>query len=203
MITGFEVWRYYLSVKLHFTSKDYDAVKSGGHVTASQTAYMKRRDKTIFDGLATKFDQPRDAIKYLVANFAYGHNNVIYDREVGQELLKQWIKNKESLSRVFANDLYVIKTYFEKNHIALDQIRTTCIILKLLKANAINIESANLLHQFNPIWLDIWAEMPESKMLYENELLRIRKLSSFINITEMSRKVWNEFKHDVKELNAI
>lgn len=197
-MTGFEVYRYYLSIKLHFSSKTYNAIDAGGHITAGQTAYAKRRDRTIFEGLASRFDQPREVIKYLVANFAYGHNNVLYDREVGQELLQRWIKNKESLSRVFSNDLYVIKNYFEKNHIPLEQMSSTCIILKMFKSGVINIESLTLLHQFNPTWLETWSEMPESKMLYDDELLRIRKLSSFIKITDMCTKVWNEFKEALK-----
>ena len=197
-MTGFEVWRYYLGVKLHFTSNTYDVINSGGHVTGGQTAFAKRRDRMLFEGLAKKFEQPREVIKYLVANFAYGHNNVMYDREVGLDFLTQWIKNKESLSRVFANDLQIIQNYFEKNHIPLNQMATTCIPLKLLKSKMINIESLNLLMQFNPTWHDSWYDLPERSMLYDAELLRARKLTSFINITDMTTRVWNEFKEDLK-----
>ncbi len=196
MLTGFEVWRYYLGIKLHFTSKDYDAVKSSGHVTAGRTAYAKRRDRLIFESLAEKFDQPREVIKYLVANFAYGHNNVIYDRESAQELLQKWIKNKESLSRVFANDLQVIREYFEKNHIRLSALDSTCIVLKLMKSKLINVETVTLLNQYIPSLADKWSALPECKMLYESELLRIRKLAAFLCTTETCNKVWIDFKDE-------
>lgn len=184
-MTGFEVFRYYLGVKLHFSSETYDVVESGGHVRVGQTAYMKRRDRMIFENLAGKFEQPREVIKYLVANFAYGHNNVLYDREVGQEMLVRWIKNKESLSRVFATDLESTNLY------------TNDAVLRLMKSGRINIESVCLMVQFDPKLIEKWESKPENKLLYESDLLRIRKLVSFIKITDNCRKVWNDYKSEL------
>lgn len=201
MLTGFEVYKYYLGVKLHFTSKTYDVVAAGGHTTVGQTAFARRRDRQLFEGLAAKFDQPREAIKYLIANFAYGHNNVIYDREVGQDMLKRWIRVKESLSRVFHDDLESIIVYAEKNHIEphlLFEARKDGIggIVKLMKSGLINVESVSLICQLTPSLLDTWEEFPECKMIYETDLLRIRKLETFVKPTDLCVKVWNEFKEE-------
>lgn len=197
MMTGFEVYRYYLGIKLHFTTKNYNVIEAGGHVTAGQSSFMKRPDKSFFDGLAKKFDQPREVIKYLVANFAYGHNNVLYDREVGEEMMQRWIRVKESLSRMFANDLQIIENHFNKTKTPICKIGDTSDVLMLFKSGRIHIETVNLLIQFNPTWLDSWSKLSECKMLYESDLLRIKKLSSFVKVTDNCRKVWNEFEEEI------
>ena len=162
-------------------------------MTAGQSAYAKRRDKPIFEALATKFNQPRDVIKYMIANFVYGHSDVIYDRALGQELLARWIKTKESLSKVFADDLQTIAAYCEKRKLPITEAFATDIVLKLLKSGQINIETASLLDQFMPKFLDKLLDTDVSKMIYEADALRIRKAGSFIKCTDNCIKVWNDF----------
>lgn len=193
-MNGFEVYKYYLGIKTHFSSKDYDVVAAGGRVKAGQTAYLKRRDRIFFEGLAKKYDQPREVIKYLVANFAYGHTNVLYDREVGQELLQKWIKNKESLSKVFSDDLKKIaencSDYYNDFHNAIT-INDT--LLKMYKSDLINIETLCLIVQFNPDLLSNWNTSPMNELLYNNLILRITKLRSFVRPTENCERVWKQF----------
>ena len=161
-----------------------------------QTAYNKRKDRVLFERLAEKYTYPREIIKYLIANFALANNGFLYDRESGQEALNNWIRVKESLSKVFSDDLQTILSYFEKHHIHIDQLSKTCIILKLLKSKLINIETVNLVSQFIPTMLDNLSELPECKLLFEPELLRIRKLTTFVVITDNCHRVWNEFKEE-------
>ena len=192
-MTGFEVYRYYLGLKTHFTTKDYDVIASNGKVRCSSTSYDKRRDRSMFESLAAKYIEPREVIKYLIANFAYGHNNVLYDREVGQEMLSNWIKVKESLSRVFHDDLQIIMRQQS-------QIDGNVIILKLFKANRINIETVSLICQYMPDIIGEWDALPESKLVYGDDLLRIRKVASFVKATKMCDNVWIEFKEEYRSL---
>lgn len=200
-LTGFEVYRHYLALKLHFTSLTYDVISAGGKTNVGQTAYMKRKDRKLFEYLASRYDEPRRVIKYLLANFAYGHDNVLYDRSVGEEFLVRWIKTKESLSRVFLNDLQTILSFAEKNHLDVKLMfephkNGLNSILKLYRSEQINVESVCIIHQIIPGLLDAWAEFPENVMLFEKELLRIRKLASFVVPTDMCIDVWEEFEKD-------
>jgi len=147
----------------------------------------------MFESLAAKYIEPREVIKYLIANFAYGHNNVLYDREVGQEMLSNWIKVKESLSRVFHDDLQIIMRQQS-------QIDGNVIILKLFKANRINIETVSLICQYMPDIIGEWDALPESKLVYGDDLLRIRKVASFVKATKMCDNVWIEFKEEYRSL---
>ena len=44
MYGGFDVYKVYLGVKLHFTSKTYDYIKYGGKVNASLDSFTKRKE---------------------------------------------------------------------------------------------------------------------------------------------------------------
>ena len=44
-MTGFEVYKLYLALKLHFTSETYDYFQYGGSAKASQKSFDQRKDK--------------------------------------------------------------------------------------------------------------------------------------------------------------
>ena len=55
-MTGFEVYKMYLALRMHFTKDHYDYVKYRGKVNASEKAFEQRRDRYFFKKLATKYD---------------------------------------------------------------------------------------------------------------------------------------------------
>jgi hypothetical protein len=54
MYGGFDVYKVYLGVKLHFTTKTYDYIKYGGKVNATLDSFTKRKDRYFFHKLSTK-----------------------------------------------------------------------------------------------------------------------------------------------------
>jgi len=40
----FEVYRYYLALRLHFTTDNYDVIKQQGRVRATKNSFLKRKD---------------------------------------------------------------------------------------------------------------------------------------------------------------
>jgi hypothetical protein len=109
---GFLAYKFYLAVKLHFTSDSYDVFKSGGRVKATYESYMKRNDKGLFEAIAYKFPQEKEYIQYVASNFMYGHPNVIYDSyDDGMMRYMEYVKRKQSITRVFADGLTKLKSY--------------------------------------------------------------------------------------------
>lgn len=200
-LTGFEVYRYYLGIRLHFTSKEYDVIAAGGKTNVGQNAYLKRKDRKLFEYLAKTFSEPREIIKYFIANFAYGHTEVLYDKGHGQEFLDRWIKTKESLSRVFKNDLDKIVNYAEKSRLDLklffksEKDGLSC-ILKLYRTGEVSPESICLIHQILPGLLSSWESFPENELIYGEDFLRIRKMSSFVVPTPLCLDVWEKFSEE-------
>jgi len=57
-MNGFEIYKVYLAVKLHFTSKgkSYDFHKHGGRTTARLEGFTKRRDRYFFHKLSKSYN---------------------------------------------------------------------------------------------------------------------------------------------------
>lgn len=109
---GFLAYKFYLAVKLHFSSDSYDVFRSNGRIKATYESYLKRNDKGLFEGIAYKFPQEKEYIQYIASNFMYGHPNVIYDSyDDGMARYMEYVKRKQSITRVFANDLTKITSY--------------------------------------------------------------------------------------------
>ena len=104
-MTGFEVYKMYLALKLHFTSDSYDYFQYGGNAKASQTSFDQRKDKFFFVKLSRKFKdfELRD---FFVANFIA--EDKVYPATLVREGAKnyaEYIKRKESLSYQFREDV--------------------------------------------------------------------------------------------------
>ena len=69
-MTGYEVYKTYLALRMHFTNEKYDYQKYRGKVTASEKSFEERRDRYFFKKLATKYSD-NELMDYFVANFLH------------------------------------------------------------------------------------------------------------------------------------
>ena len=182
-MTGFKAFRYYIALKLHFTKEKFSVFENKGHVKGSYSAFEARNDKYLFEKLARKFTQDKDLIQFLVANLAYGNDNIVYGLEEAEENYVQWMKRKQSITQTFLNDLNTIQLEAEKNNYNLDQIINCTlnrypVIIQLYLGKMISMECINILNDFIPM-IAKWKAEP-SLMIIENDILRIDKLKGFV-----------------------
>lgn len=196
-MTGFRAFRYYIALKLHFNKQSFNVFQNRGNIKGSYAAFESRNDKYLFEKLAKKFVSDKDLIQFLVANLAYGNDNIVYALEEAEEYYIQWMKRKQSITKSFFDDLNTIQFEAEKNNYNLDQIinftlNTYPVIIKLYLGKKISMESINILNDFIPM-VQKWKQEP-SMMVIENDILRIEKLKGFVKYdrNKIENKV-NEF----------
>ncbi len=106
MITGYETFSLYQSIKLHFTTDSYDYFKYGGKSKISVDSFENRKDKYYFYKLSRRLQSKDDLVDFLVANFVQDENcwigNLLDDRS--EIFYRQRQKVKQSLSYTFQND---------------------------------------------------------------------------------------------------
>jgi hypothetical protein len=68
MISGYEAFGLYQSLKLHFTTDSYDYFKYNGKTNVTVTAFENRKDKYHFYKLSRKYTNKEDLINFIVAN---------------------------------------------------------------------------------------------------------------------------------------
>jgi len=120
---GFDVYKIYLAVKLHFTSESYDYFKHNGKTTARLNTFTKRRDRYFFHKLSRSYSS-NACVDYFVAGFLDSDSVWIGDAvgKSGEENYARWQKRIESLSYVFENDCDTLLDFIEEKGIKFDDL---------------------------------------------------------------------------------
>jgi len=109
-VTGFEVYKMYLALRMHFTKEQYDYQKYRGKVTASEKSFEQRRDRYFFKKIATKYDGDK-LLNYFVANFM--HDPKGYIKSFSDGNYERWKVNQESFCYKFRQDVHLLLDNFE------------------------------------------------------------------------------------------
>ena len=92
----FEVYRYYLALRLHFTTDNYNVIEQKGRVRATKNSFLKRKDLLSIRRVAETYSD-KDIVDFLVANFVSGDRwGGVFDVE-SKERYQGWKKRIESI----------------------------------------------------------------------------------------------------------
>ena len=197
-MTGFKAFRYYLALKLHFNNDKYNVFENKGNIKYSYENFNSRNDRHIFEKLARKFDTDKELIQFLVANFAYGHDNMIFAIEEANEYYLEWQKRKQSITRIFKDDLNTIELESQKNALSIDQIINFTLneypcIIKLYLGKKIAIESVSILNDLLD-FIPKWKQNQSGMLILESDIRRIEKVKGFVKYEQDRIKpIFNEF----------
>ncbi len=147
----YEVYRYYLALRLHFTTDQYDVIKQQGRVKASKQSFFKRKDLLAIRKVAESYTD-KDIVDFLVANFVSGDRwGGVFDSE-SKERYVNWKKRIESLSYTFEKDVQRIHSFCFKNSVSFNDVFIASknehpYIIKMFLRNEISIETLVILEQ--------------------------------------------------------
>jgi len=146
----FEVYRLYLALRLHFTTKNYDITKTRGAVRSKKETFLRRRDVISFRKLARDYDRS-EIINILVANFVSGDKwGGMFDAS-SLETYKKWLTMKQKMLYNFSTDLDNVILNMELNNIksAIHE-DTHPLIFKMYMSREINLETVVMLDKLRP-----------------------------------------------------
>lgn len=204
-VDGFKAYKYYIAIKLHFTKDSFDVFTNRGSVKGTREAFNARNDRYIFEKLARKFPVDRDIIQYYVSNFAYGNEGVVYDLAEAEDNYAEWNKRKQSITKIFADDLSKILMDAYKRKIKESSIINFTLnqypsILNLYLGKQIGIETLRIIDDFENL-LGAWKQHSSMLLLWENEIRKVEKIRGFVKYDkDKVLTVFNQFKEDIKEL---
>lgn len=201
---GFKAYRYYLAIKLHFTTDKFNVFENRGNVRGTREAFNLRNDRYIFEKLARRFPEDKEIIQFFVANFAYGNDSAIYAGQEAEENFTKWMKTKQSITKTFIDDLAAILTNIETNKLKHNAIFDFTdseypVALKLFVGGKISIETLRIIDDFYPL-LDKWNNNISIKYIWQDELRRIKKLTGFVKYDKIKvEKIFNHFLEEIAE----
>lgn len=196
---GYKAYRYYLAIKLHFTTEKFNVFENRGNVKGTRDTFNSRNDRYIFEKLATKYDSDREIIQFFVANFAYNGDTAIYEGREAEENFLTWNKRKQSITQIFIDDLATILNYIETNKGSVFEFENDKhpALLQLYMGGKVKIETLRIIDDISP-FLDKWATNPTIHYVWADEMLRIKKLTGFVKYDRI--KISKIFKHFTEEL---
>ena len=203
---GLAAYKYYMSIKLHFSSDKFNVFENRGRIKCSRETFNGRKDRAIFEKLSRKYPADKELIQFIVSNFVYGNESLVYSIDEGDELFFEWKRRKESITKIFSDDCDTIISDAEINSLQEADIFNFTLnaypsIIRLFLGSKITIESLRIIDDLNP-FLDGGTINKSAMVLIEKEILRIKKSSGFIKYN-MDRvlPVYNNFKKGFEELN--
>ena len=121
MYGGFEVFKLYLAIKLHFTTDTYNYEEYEGKVNCKLETFTKRNDRYFFHKLSKQYDRD-NIVDFFVANFI--HNNKKWVRNLlqndGRDIYIDFKKRKESFGYHFRSDLVAVRNDFDNRGLSFD-----------------------------------------------------------------------------------
>lgn len=202
---GFKAYKYYMAIKLHFTKDSFDVFKNRGNVKGTREAFNARNDRYMFEKLARRFPVDKDLIQFYVSNFAYGNENVIYTIEESEDNYFHWKKRKESMTKLFSDDLNrVLMDAYKRKLKEPSILNFTCnqypSILNLYLGKQIGIETLRIIDDIENV-IPSWKENSSMLLLWENEIRRVEKSKGFVKYDkEKVISQYQSFKEEISEL---
>ena len=190
---GFDVYKIYLAVKNHFTTK-YDYAKYDGKVNAKLEGFTKRHDRYFFHKLSKRYDSDR-VLDYFVANFAHDGRKWIGNliNNEGTETYNRYRKYKESFEYCFRSDCSYINNDFISRGISFDDGLSVDKgqhprILRLLIQRKIHIQTAIILDTILS-FSKVWNKKIEEKIVWPEIHKRMEKLKPFMKFNMTQAKL--------------
>ena len=183
-MNGFEVYKIYLAVKLHFTSKgrSYDFHKHLGRTTARLETFTKRRDRYFFHKLSKSYNN-NTIVDYFVSNFVTNTNLWVGDiiGKTGDDNYKQWSKKIEALHYYYEQDIdYILEQDYKFDDLFESVNGQHPPILKMFLSKKINFETVLILDEILSFTKQLNKNISE-KVLWPKLYDRMIRYRAFLN----------------------
>ena len=183
-MNGFEVYKIYLAVKLHFTSKgrSYDFHKHLGRTTARLEPFTKRRDRYFFHKLSKSYNN-NTIVDYFVSNFVTNTNLWVGDiiGKTGDDNYKVWSKKIEALHYYYEQDIdYILEQDYKFDDLFKSVNGQHPPILKMFLSKRINFETVLILDEILSFTKQLNKNINE-KVLWPKLYDRMIRYRAFLN----------------------
>lgn len=174
-MNGFKAFKYYTALKLHFTDPTFNVFVNRGRVKGSYDKFLMRNDRMLFEKVAKMFTSDKEYIQFLASNFMYGHHDMIYEQDDANRNYKEFLRRKQSITKVFKDDLATVVENKSRNLI-MD-------VVQLYMAKKITIESLVILDHFEDISGKLKANS-HLQLMFGADFLKIEKSSGFVKFDQ-------------------
>ena len=194
MYGGFDVYKTYLGVKLHFTSDTYDYYKYGGKVNTKLDTFTKRKDRYFFHKLSTRYAEA-DILDFFVANFLADSKRWIGNllANDGRDVYLDYKKRKEAFAYHFKQECGTIASDLGRRNVSFNDgfippNGQHPRILRLLIQRKISYQTAVVLDHFLGFTKN-WDKEITEKVVWPEISLKVSRVKPFVNFNATECKL--------------
>ena len=194
MYGGFDVYKTYLAVKLHFTSDTYDYYKYDGKVNAKLDTFTKRKDRYFFHKLSTRYAET-DILDFFVANFLADSKRWIGNllANDGRDVYLDYKKRKEAFAYHFKQECGTIASDLGRRNISFNDgfippNGQHPRILRLLIQRKISFQTTVVLDHFLG-YTKNWDKEITEKVVWPEISLKVSRVKPFVNFNATECKL--------------
>lgn len=184
MITGFDCYRIYLALKLHFKQDNYDYCKFQGQTKLKTGSFEKRPDRYVFQKLARKYDTKEKLEHFIVSNIIWNYGEFYAWKSVTQDahdIYLTYMKIRGAYSYYFSEDLKVLKQYCSshnvKNFLYVPANKYPELLV-LLQQNIIRFETVFVLNKLRP-FIGYWKAKITDEIIFPEVYKKFLKYEPF------------------------
>lgn len=194
MHDGFDVFKTYLAIKLHFTTDNYDYFDYGGKVNCKLDTFTKRNDRYFFHKLSKQYDK-YDIVDFFVANFLDNDKKWVGNllEKDGKTIYLNYRKYSDSVNYHFRGDCTNINADFVSHSFSFDDGLSAVRgqhprLLKLLLSKKVNFQTMVILN-YHLNFIKQWDKQITEKFVWPNLSKRLKKHRKFIKFNETETKL--------------
>lgn len=199
-MNGHRAFQHYLALKKHFT-EDRFSVFDNPRVLVPEDKFLKRNEHYLWEKFAGRFTSTPELMTYMIANFAAGNDNFIFNQEQADSNFITWSKRSQSATHLLEMELENVLEFARKRNIpssALMQFQGASppLLLNMYLGGHICIHSMVILNsELN--YLKDWKG--SMSFLFEDQIRRLDKSQRFVKFNkERVQKVIESFKDDLQ-----
>ena len=198
IVHGFDVYRSYLGMKLHFTKTNYDFFECNGKGRAKESTYHDRKDFYFFETLARKYTD-QEIKEFMLASFVEAEDPTkvwIGDiKATGRDRWLVWTKRQQSLAYLVKQDFDTVVKHMEASSHSFNDLFETMgghpPLLRLYIKRRLNLETLIIMDMVIN-YMKKWDETLKDP-LWEQLSFKIKNYRPFLSISSVKfRKLMKE-----------
>jgi|TARA_R110000823_G_C15826043_1_gene489780 hypothetical protein len=185
MYGGFEVYKTYLAIKLHFVSKSYDYHKYEGKINCKLDTFTKRNDRYFFHKLSKIYTE-QEIVGFFVSNFLNDSKKWVGSllRNDGRDVYLDYKKRQEAFNYHFRADcLHILDDFNAKRFSFNDGFNVFGgqhpRFLYLLLSKKISFETA-IVFEETIGYSKKWSKQIKEQIVWPDILNKLQKYKGFI-----------------------
>jgi len=195
-VDGFEVYKTYLAIKLHFTRDNYNFDQYNGGTRATNDSFNRRNDRFFFHRIAKKYKT--DIVDFIVSGFVIDSNTWVGDlsTSTAEQKYLQYVKRRDGFSYYFKLDMMHLlkKADGDFNKIFKCYKGQHPILLKSYLAKKIGLDTMSVLHSMFGYCKKFDKEINE-QIVWPKVSLRVKKYTTFLKDKDHTK-----LKNIIKEM---